>query len=160
MAVLARFVPFAVPGLVHVDDALVVFRHPVASAPHHLLAVPRRFVAEARVVNGSSRAFWESFEQWLVQYAAQSSTPLLCLTNLGRNQEVGLLHVHVLDAWPKWYQAAEGEEYSRSLSGVVEKAAGRFAGMRKAAFSASIAVPAELSDPEGWRAVARFAQVE
>ena len=157
---LARFVPFAVPRLVHIDRAMIVFRHPVAGAPHHLLALPRRFVADARVADESSRAFWDSFEQWLVRYAPRSSTSLLCITNLGRNQEVGLLHVHVMDTWPKWFDAAEAEEYSPSLLGVVEKAAGRFAGMDKRAFAASIVVPAQLSAPDGWRAVTRLAQVE
>jgi diadenosine tetraphosphate (Ap4A) HIT family hydrolase len=153
-------VPSAFPRRVHVGDAMIAFRHPVAGAPHHLLAVPRRFVADARVVSEPSRAFWDSFEQWLRGYAPTSSAPLLCITNLGRNQEVGLLHIHVVDTWPEWVDAVPHEEHSPSLRVAVEQAAGRFAGLAKPAFGGSIAVAAEPSEPEGWWAVTRLARTD
>jgi diadenosine tetraphosphate (Ap4A) HIT family hydrolase len=101
VATVAHRQPELLPGRVAVLPELVIIRHPAPSAPGHLLAVPRTPIDDALAEATAADAFWNGLADWLDQDTVARNLHA-GITNVGRRQDVALLHVHLLGTAPAW----------------------------------------------------------
>lgn len=135
---IGRRVPFVVPGRVHTGENVLVFKHPVPSAPGHLVAIPRKYVRDACSSSSPAHTFWDQLEAWILAQPT-ASRPKTGITNLGRRQEVGLLHVHLLDALPRWWPTDHPPDLSPTLRNAMMRTEELLGERDRPDFEASIA---------------------
>jgi diadenosine tetraphosphate (Ap4A) HIT family hydrolase len=151
VSVVARWRPQLIPGLISFDDAMVVLEHPAPLAPSHLLAICRRYVRDIDDRGSRNGSFWSSIEVWLEQRGADFGVRAV-VTNVGRRQEVRLLHAHLLSAPPGWLSEAgalSGGSLYAALEAVVLEGRVRSASATGASYGA------ERRD-SGWAAAVDF----
>jgi diadenosine tetraphosphate (Ap4A) HIT family hydrolase len=149
-SVVARWRPQLIPGLISFNGALVVLEHPAPIAPIHLLAISRSYVRDIEDLGPRNEGFWSSIEFWLEQRGAGFGVRV-AVTNVGRRQEVGLLHAHLLAEPPHWLseEALSRQSLYAALEAVVLE--GR---VRRA--SATGACYGVVRRDSGWAAAVAF----
>ena len=89
-----RFFPRLLPVRVQkLERSLIRMDHPVPLRPGHGLIVPRRRIRNLEAALRNGRA-WAALAEALLRNVDADREMLLC--NLGKRQEVGRLHFHVL----------------------------------------------------------------
>lgn len=139
-----RWVPALVPGRLVTVPELLIISHPAPIAPDHLLAVSRHGTPDLLTDDSQSRAFWSRLAECWTTFDGVA----VGISNLGRRQDVRLLHVHLLPQRPDWAageSTAAGESIATVLQSLRSSETPRLHGC-----TASIAIAPDGTC--GWRA--------